>query len=76
MEWVSTINLGSSAGNILLLLVEEGINQLRGGEDDTKSRTTTDPAESMLTGDITKGTFIIRSMPTTHHFRNRVGRCR
>jgi len=75
MEWASTINLGSSAGKISLLLVEEGINQLR-GEDDTKSRTTTDPAESMLTGDITKGTFIIRSMPTTHHFRNRVGRCR
>ena len=65
MEWVSKINLGgSSAGNTL---AEEGMIQLQEGEDDTKSPTTTDPAESMLTGDTTRGAFVIRSMPTHVH---------
>jgi len=62
MGWVSKINLwGSSAADTLLLLAEEGIIQSRGGEDGTKSRTTTNP---MLTGDLTKGTFVVRSVLT------------
>ena len=68
MEWVSKINLwDSSAGNTLPLLAEEETIQLLGGEDDTKSRTTTDSAESTLTEDITDGTFVVRSMPTHIH---------
>ena len=65
MEWVSKINLGgSSAGDTLL---EEGIIQLLGDEDDTKSLITIDPAESILTGDITNGAFIVHSMLTHIH---------
>jgi len=62
MEWVSKVNPGgSSAGNTLLSLAEEGIIQSREGEDGTKSRTTTNP---MLIGDMTKGTLVVRSVLT------------